>query len=96
MTEDSRTQIILGRLLERSEAILHRLNGIDGRLETGDRRMGEMTDRIAALERRKKDAMPAIERGIKVLLPYLIGLVTLAATGSIEKALQIVTGLTGK
>lgn len=85
---------ILSRLDERSAWTLDWLARIDRRLESGDERMDEMTARIAALEtRRPADPMPAIERAIKIALPYIIFGLTLAGTGSLDSALRVVGGL---
>ncbi|HRD78452.1 MAG TPA: hypothetical protein PK264_21355 [Hyphomicrobiaceae bacterium] len=92
--------LMLGRLLERSEATLERLDRIDSRLEAGDTRMDEITSRIAAIEaieeRReeaqdapKRPVLPIAETVIKAAAPYLIALLTLWLTGSAESALKL-------
>lgn len=88
---------ILSRLDERSAWTLRWLERIDARLEDGDDRMNEMTARIAALEKHKPvDSMSALERWIKIALPYLIGAAALAVTGSIETAVRLVATLAGR
>lgn len=89
--------LMMGRLLERSEATLDWLERIDSRLGEGDTRMGQMTERIAALETRKpSEVMPALEKAVKILLPYLIGGAVLAFTGSLDNALKVLTALGAK
>lgn len=95
---------ILSRLDERSAWTLGWLSRIDGRLQEiddrlqeGDERMDELTSRIASLEtHRRSDPMPGLEKAVKILLPYAIGAGVLAITGSIEKALQVLTALGAK
>lgn len=87
--------MVLGRLLERSEATLERLDRIDRRLEDGDGRMDEISERIASLEANKADPMPGWERKLKGVAPYLIFTAALAGTGSIEGALKILAALGG-
>lgn len=99
MAPDSydRSEIILGRLLERSETGLAWLHRIDQRLKEGDARMGEMCERIAKLETSKAtDPMPVIERWVKVALPYLIAGGVLAITGKLDLALQALSALGAK
>ena len=87
--------LALGRLLERSEATITRLDRIDRRLEAGETRMDEISERIAALEAAKAQDMPALERAIKSALPYLIGGLTLWLTGSAETALKLMASIAG-
>jgi len=88
--------MLMGRLLERTETVVDRLDRIDHRLQTGDARMDEIAERIARLEAAKVEAMPAAERLIKAALPYGIGLAALLGTGSIDAAVKIITALGGK
>lgn len=94
--QPSDLSMIMGRLLERSEATVDRLDRIDRRLEQVDTRMDLISERIAALETRKADPMPGWERLVKGAAPYLIFLSALAATGSIDAALRILSALGGK
>jgi len=89
--------LLLGRLLERSEATVDRLDRIDQRLDAGTSHMTQISQRISRLERAQPgESMPALERWIKSLLPYLIGAATLLATGSAEQAAKAVAALTGR
>jgi hypothetical protein len=85
----------LGRLLERSEATIGRLDRIDWRLETGDARMDQLAHDIAEMKKAKPEPMPNWERVIKSVLPYLIGGVALLSTGSIDAAIKIFGALGG-
>lgn len=97
---------ILSRLDERSVWTLDWLKRIDRRLEEGDARFEknetntrEMAVRLAEIEKRlpvRKDHMPALEKAVKILLPYAIAAGVLAITGSIEKTLQVLAALGGK
>lgn len=87
--------LIMGRLLERSEATVNRLDRIDRRLESGDARMDQISERIAALETRKADPMPNWERVVKSAVPYLIFLTALLGTGSIDAAIKVLGALGG-
>ena len=86
----------MGRLLERSEATVERLDRIDHRLQAGDTRMNAIQERIAAIEARKADPIPGWERVVKSAAPYLIFLAALAGTGSIDAALKVFAALAGK
>jgi len=77
--------MMLGRLLERSDHTITQLGRIESRMEAGDQRMGEMTERIAALEQRP-DAIPSAERWVKDALRYAVPLGVLYGTGSLEAA----------
>lgn len=82
--------MIMGRLLERSDATLHHICRIDRRLELGDARMTELAKSIEAIEAaQSKAAIGSVERWSKDLARYLVPLGVLWATGSIETALQI-------
>jgi len=85
----------LGRLLERSEATIGRLDRIDWRLETGDARMDQLAHDIAEMKKAKPEPMPNWERVIKSVLPYLIGGAALLSTGSIDAAIKIFGALGG-
>jgi len=97
---------ILSRLDERSAWTLDWLKRIDDRLHAGDERFEkveqtnrEMAERLAEVEKRlpvRKDHMPAIEKAVKILLPYALAAGVLAFTGSIEKAVQVLNALSGK
>lgn len=88
--------MLMGRLLERSEAIADRLESIDRRLQDGDTRMDRMAERMVAMEAAKGIDLPALERTIKGLLPYLIVAAALAGTGSLDVALKMLAALAGK
>lgn len=87
--------LIMGRLLERSEATVDRLDRIDRRLESGDTRMDQIAERIAVLETKKEELLPKWERVIKGAAPYLIFLTALLGTGSIDAAIKILGALSG-
>lgn len=88
--------LIMGQLLERSEATVSRLDRIDRRLEAGDERMDQIAERIAAIEARKAEPIPNAERWLKGVAPYIIFLGALAGTGSIDAALKVLSALGGK
>lgn len=66
-----------------------RLDRIDHRLEQGDHRMGEITERIAVLEKKPTETIPAIERLFKDMIRYGVLAWTAWATGSIEAAIKL-------
>lgn len=80
--------MLMGRLLERSDTALDRLEKIESRLQAGDSRMEGLASQIAALDR-PKDGPPGWERAVKTVLPYLIGAGVLMGTGSVDSALKI-------
>ncbi len=86
-------QWLLWRLLERSEAMVGRLDRIDHRLEIGDDRMDQMSKDIADLKSTKREPMPGWERVIKSVAPYLIFLTALVGTGSVDAAIKILSAL---
>jgi hypothetical protein len=91
---------LLGTLVERSDTIVDDLTEIKGRLRDGDATMSGMSARIAVLElhaksKRGGDGVPNWERLLKWALPYLIGAVTLALTGSVPMALELFKALAG-
>ena len=86
--------VIMGRLLERSEATVERLDRIDHRLADGDSRMTQIQERLAGLEaRREASLLPGWEKLIKGTAPYAIFLAALAGTGSIDAAVKILGAL---
>lgn len=87
--------MLMGRLLERTETVLLRLERIDRRLENGDRRMDEMHVRLGRIETSRPDGVPGWERWVKAMIPWAIGTATLAATGSLEQAAKAVATLAG-
>jgi len=48
-------EVLLGRVLERSEQTIDRLDRIDARLGHGDRTMGEFHHRLVSLEHVQKE-----------------------------------------
>lgn len=91
--------MLLGRLDERSAAIVTRLETIDTRLERGDERMDEIAERLAKLEtpaRREPEtrdtSIPHWEIVLKASLPYLLAALALALTGSTDLARRLITG----
>ena len=92
--------LLIGRLLEQQANTDRRMDRHETRLEAGDDRMDEMSERIASLETTAKSprssAMPRWEVIVKTVLPYAIGLATLLVTGSLEQAIKIILAvLTG-
>lgn len=79
--------MILGRLLERSETTVRRLDTIDERLRSGDRTMSELREDVASLK--KEPRIGAAERLIKEGLRYLVPLGVLWATGSLDAAVKM-------
>lgn len=90
--------LMLGRLLERSDATMERLDQIDRRtserLDRIDYRLALGDRRMDWLASSKGDTdMSTAERWVKILLPFLIAGGTLYFTGSIEAALKMASGL---
>lgn len=84
--------LMLGRVLHGQEIVVARLDRIDDRLARGDRRMQSLADQIAEA-RRGREAPGAAERWIKHGLQYAVPLGVLWATGSLEKALAVMSAL---
>jgi hypothetical protein len=81
---------MLGRLLERSEQTLDRLDRIEQRLESGDRKFQDLERQICSRAAcRRSDPVPGLEKAVKAAIPYLIALVVLLATGQAETALRV-------
>jgi hypothetical protein len=86
--------ILLGRVLERSDHTILRLDRIDARLGLGDEKLDQLHDRLTVVETRKAglsigETISLIERAGKLLLAW--GLPPLAVWmtgGNLEKALQ--------
>jgi hypothetical protein len=97
---------LLGILLERSEWLCHGMQRIDARLEAGDQRMDEITERSRHVERtleqikaareKPEREMPAWERVAKVGLPYLIVPLAAWASGSWQVAIDLLRVMAGK
>ena len=97
---------LLGILLERSEWLCHGMTKIDQRLEAGDRRMDEITERSRHVERtldqikaareKPEREMPAWERMAKALLPYLIVPLAAWASGSWQVAIDLLRVMAGR
>ncbi len=97
--------MMLGRVLERTEATAAMMGdlrqdvaAITTRLAHGDRRMDHLQ---RAVERQAKppkpeSLMPAWERLVKILAPYVILPLAAWATGSWQVALDIIKALGGK
>ena len=92
MWPNSNPDMVLGRLLERSEQngrnldrlenrAIERLDRIDGRLET-------ISQDLASC-RRKPPAVSPLERRLKNLAGYLVPLAVLWATGSVQNAIEL-------
>lgn len=84
--------MLMGRVLERSEATIVRLDRIDSRLEIGDARMDTLSSQLGAMEKTPAK-LGGWEKALKAPLPYIVGLGTLAATGSIDAALKVLAAL---
>ena len=84
--------MLMGRVLERSEATIIRLDRIDSRLEIGDARMDTLSAHLGAMEK-TSTKLGGWEKALKAPLPYIVGLGTLAATGSLDAALKVLAAL---
>lgn len=92
--------MLLGRLDERSAAIVTRLETIDTRLEHGDERMDTIAERLARLEapssrqqpKSHEPSIPNWEIVLKATLPYLLAALALALTGSTDLARHLIIG----
>lgn len=78
--------MLMGEIRQQGNHTRERLDRIDHLLEHGDRRMSEMTERIASLERRPSAEIPATERWVKDALRYAIPVAVLYGTGSVDAA----------
>lgn len=95
----SSLHILLGRVLERSEQTIDRLDRIDARLVRGDQTMGDLDHRLTTLEGARKEApahsikdtISTIERIGKLVMAWLLPPLVLAMTGSLEKAIQFLS-----
>lgn len=79
---------LLMRLLDRSHTTEIQLSRIEGRLVSGDKRMGAIEDRLTRQERLGK-RVPRWEHHAKWALRYLIPAGALWLTGSLELALKM-------
>lgn len=82
--------MMMGRLLERSETTVQRLDRIDNRLEQGDRKFSELA---AAIEKAGKASVSDREKIIARLATVAIYLGLAWITGSVETAAKILQAL---
>jgi len=94
--QDLAIGLMIGEIRAAAHHTHARLDRIDHRLESGDRRMSEMTDRIASLERRPTSDVPTVEWLVKDALRYIVPLGVLYVTGSLEAALMWLKMLAAK
>lgn len=89
------TPMLLGKLLERSDATNLHIIHIQTRLTTVDRTLSDLAGRLASLESRPvssttaADTIGAIEKVLKSWAVWLIPLSVAWATGSLEQALKV-------
>lgn len=88
--------LIIGEIRAQAVQTHEQLHRIDCRLEAGDARMSELSDRIGHLERRPSSEVPPAERLIKDGLRYLVPLGVLWGTGSVDAAAMWLKMLAGK
>jgi len=87
--------ILLGRVLERSEATIVRLDRIDARLGSGDQKLTDLHNRVSSIEKRKgfagsiNETISTLERVGKFILAWALPPLAVWMTGgNLAQAIQ--------
>lgn len=81
--------LLLGRLIERSDAMLERMARIDQRQAETEAEIRTVRSQIGKLESVQSEGLPGWEKAVKALIPPVMLVGALAWTGSIDAAITL-------